>query len=273
MKRAGFALQQIDTLSDWPAFESLLASPGPWIGGFDFPFGLPAEAVVDLGWPQIWPEMVRYCAALGRDRFREILDRYRESRAVGSRYAHRATDHAAHSHSPLKLVNPPVGLMFIEGAPRLLAAGVSVAALHQGDPERVAFEAYPGLAARAITTASYKSDERAKQTRQRTAARKRIVAALVEIGGPFGFRLQADTRQRRDLVKDPSGDRLDAVLAAMQAGWAFRRRAQNFGLPANIHPLEGWILMASGNMAPSTQTRAQRQHDHDEHTRHYPRPR
>jgi hypothetical protein len=36
------------------------------------------------------------------------------------------TDHPAGSHSPLKLVNPPVGLMFLEAAPRLLASGVSI---------------------------------------------------------------------------------------------------------------------------------------------------
>ena len=48
-------LERLEKLPDWPAFESLLIRPGPWLGAFDFPFGLPREAVVDLGWPTTWP--------------------------------------------------------------------------------------------------------------------------------------------------------------------------------------------------------------------------
>ena len=52
LARGAFALGAIEPIVDWPGFEQLLATRGPWIGGFDFPFGLPREAVVDLGWPQ-----------------------------------------------------------------------------------------------------------------------------------------------------------------------------------------------------------------------------
>ena len=48
----------------------------------------------------------------------------------------------------MKLVNPPVALMFHEGARRLLAAGVHVPALAEGDRTRIALEAYPGLLVR-----------------------------------------------------------------------------------------------------------------------------
>ena len=136
-------LDGFERCADWPSFEALLTRPGPWLGAFDFPFGLPREAIIDLGWPQTWPALVRHCAALGKPAFRAALDAYRESRPVGRRYAHRATDLPARSHSPLKLVNPPVGLMFLEGAPRLLAAGVHVPGMHDGDAQRVAIEAYP----------------------------------------------------------------------------------------------------------------------------------
>jgi Protein of unknown function (DUF429) len=254
-----FQLEAIDSLPDWAAFEALLAAPGPWIGGFDFPFGLPREAVGDLRWPMQWPALVRHCAALGRERFRAALDRYRESRPIGARYAHRATDLPARSHSPLKFVNPPVALMFLEGAPRLLAADVSAPGLHAGDPLRIALEAYPGLAARAMTRDSYKSDDRAKQTSARHATRKLIIERLVRDGGPFGadalpasssristscFTLKADCGMLESLEADASGDRLDAVLAAMQAAWASRRSDARYGLPHNIDPLEGWIVMA-----------------------------
>jgi hypothetical protein len=242
--RGAFALEAIDALADWPSFEGLLATPGPWIGGFDFPFGLPREAVRDLAWPGEWPALVRHCAALGRAAFRAALDAYRASRAVGRKYPHRATDLPARSHSPVKLVNPPVALMFLEGAPRLLASGLSVPGLHGGDPQRVAVEAYPGLAARAITRASYKADEQRKQTPERRRARATLVGRLVRDGGPFGFPLAGPRPLLHSLVEDGTADRLDAVLAAMQAGWCLRRRARNYGLPAVIDPIEGWIATA-----------------------------
>jgi hypothetical protein len=49
------------------------------------------------------------------------------------------------------------------------------------------------------------------------------------------------------LVGDATGDRLDAALCAMQAAWAWRRRDDNYGLPAHVDPLEGWIAMVPGN--------------------------
>jgi hypothetical protein len=245
-----FILQSIDALPDWPSFERLLAAPGPWLGGFDFPFGLPREAVRDLGWPSEWAALVRHCAAMDRSAFRAALDAYRASRPVGDKYPHRATDLPAGSHSPIKLVNPPVALMFREGAPRLLAAGIDIPGLQRGDPDRVAVEAYPGLAARAITAASYKADEARKQTLERRRARAALVARLRGDGGPFGFRLEGARPLVRSLVADGTGDRLDAVLAAMQAAWCLRRRARNYGLPRSIDPLEGWIATARAPLQP-----------------------
>lgn len=234
-------LTGLEAFDDWPAFEALLARPGPWLGAFDFPFGLPREAVVDLGWPQSWPELVRHCAALGKAGFRAALDAYRESRPAGRRYAHRATDLPARSHSPLKLVNPPVGLMFLEGAPRLLAAGLSLPGLHTGDPQRIALEAYPGLLARSITRDSYKSDEKRKQTTERRSARERILAALGTGHLANGLQLQFSPSQAGSLIDDASGDHLDAVLALMQAAACARAGAPRYGLPAQTDPLEGWI--------------------------------
>jgi Protein of unknown function (DUF429) len=235
-----FVLDRLQSLPDWSAFELALRAPGPWVGGFDFPFGLPRSAIAELGWPQDWAALVRHCTSLGRVRFRAALDAHRQARPVGNRYAHRRTDGPARSHSPLKLVNPPVGLMFLEGAPRLLAADVTIPGMRNGDAGRVALEAYPGFAVRTITTESYKSDERAKQTPARRRVRGGIVATLTSSGGPFGCVLVG--AKLRSLVDDASGDRLDAVVAAMQAAWAWRRRSRNYGLPSDVDPLEGWIV-------------------------------
>ena len=244
-----FHLDSVEEFTDWTHFECWLQRPGPWIAGFDFPFGLPREAVNDLGWPVQWPLLVEHCRRLGRDDFRAVLDRYRESRPTGKRYAHRAADHPAGSHSPLKLVNPPVGLMFLEGAPRLLDAGVDIPGLHKGDPSRIALEAYPGYSARRMVKSPYKNDAPAKQTPARRQARKSIVASLTTGSNPFGFALTGSTQLLNSLVSDATGDRLDAVLCSMQAAWAWQRRDDNYGLPVHVDPLEGWIAMVPSNPA------------------------
>lgn len=249
LRDRGFALEGVEEHCDWESYETWLRQPGPWLAGFDYPFGLPRCSVVDLRWPTGYAQLVNHCRSLGRDEFRAMLDRYRESRPAGNRYAHRVTDLPARSHSPLKLVNPPVGLMFLEGAPRLLDAGVSIPGLREGDPARLAFEAYPGFTARLIFRGSYKNDSVAKQTPARRRARKLIVDCLVSTANPFGFRLDGSPSLLASLVRDPTGDCLDATICAMQAAWAWQRRKQNYGLPTNIDPLEGWILMV-----PAVQT-------------------
>ena len=234
-------VDRVEKLETFAAFEAFLARPGPWIGGFDFPFSLPRELVRDLGWPAEWPALVRHCAALSRLQFRAALDAYRNTRPFGSRYAHRATDLPAGSSSPMKLVNPPVALMFHEGAPRLLAAGVHVPALLEGESSRVALEAYPGLLARKQLgiRESYKSDTRSEQTPARTAARRRILKALKQ-GQPL--RIVLKTALEKRLVADGSGDTLDAVICAVQAAWAAGR--VRYGLPTHVPPAEGWIVTA-----------------------------
>lgn len=235
--------REIRRCPDWPSFEALLGSAGPWCGGFDFPFGLPRELVLQLGWPLDWAGLVEHVRALGKPAFKAALDGVRESRPAGSRYIHRATDIPAQSHSPMKLVNPPVGLMFFEGAPRLLAAGATLPGMHRGDPARIALEAYPALLARRFTRESYKSDTRAKQTPQRCLARERILAGL-EAGQPGSPRVCCAPVLRGQLLDDASGDSLDAVLALLQAARAWSLRDKHFGLPPGMDSLEGWILSA-----------------------------
>lgn len=237
-------LEAIERMEDWPAFEAWLRAPGPWIAGFDFPFGLPREAVEALGWPTDWAALVRHCAGLGRAHFREALDRHRAGRPAGQRYEHRRTDRPAGSHSPLKLVHPPVGLMFLEGAPRLLAAGVHLPGIRAGDARRVGVEAYPGRLARGICNAPYKHDTRSGQSADRERTRGALLEALQGGGHPLRLRLEGPPGTLRQLIDDPRGDCLDAVLAMTQAAWCAQRAAQGWGLPAGIDPLEGWIATA-----------------------------
>ena len=236
-------IEQVEALTDFAAFEAVLQRPGPWLGGFDFPFGLPREAVTDLALPRHWDALVRHCNSLGKPGFRALLDGHRQARPMGNRYAHRATDRPAGSSSPLKLVNPPVGLMFLEGAPRLLAAGCDVPGLHAGDPTRVALEAYPGLLARQlIGRQSYKSDDRARQTPARRAAREQLLAQLLQAEHAKRPALRVSPALHQRMLEDGSGDVLDAVLCALQA--ASVAHLPRYGMPAQTDAVEGWIIGA-----------------------------
>jgi hypothetical protein len=234
-------LERVERLPTFADFEALLARPGPWIGGFDLPFSLPRELVRDLAWPAAWPALVAHCSTFDRAQFRARLDAYRNTRQPGSRYAHRATDYPAGSSSPMKLVNPPVALMFHEGARRVLASGAHVPALHDGDAKRVALEAYPGLLVRKQLGLrdSYKSDTRREQTPARGSVRKRVVAALKR-GEPLSIRLRTLQAIERTLIADGSGDSLDAAICAVQAAWAARQ--PSYGIPASAPAGEGWIV-------------------------------
>jgi hypothetical protein len=237
LRKSGLHLEEIRRIEAFIAFESFLREPGPWVAGFDFPFGLPFELVKDLGWPRRWGTLVELCANLSRQEFRGILDGYRATRAVGSKYAHRATDGPAGSSSPMKLVNPPVALMFQEGAPRLADAGVHIPGLCDGDRGRIALEAYPGLFARSVVgRTSYKSDARAEHTEGRRQARRKILEKL---------KLKTTARLQKQMIEDGSGDSLDAAICAHQAAWGWRRRRANFGLRRRFAACEGWIVTAT----------------------------
>ena len=242
LKKDCLDISGIENLLSFAEFEAFLARPGPWVGGFDFPFSLPAELARDLAWPPSWPELVSHCASMNRLAFRNALDLYRNSRKPGSKYAHRATDHPAGSSSPMKLVNPPVALMFHEGARRLLAADVHIPILLPRNSSRVALEAYPGLLVRKQlgVRASYKSDTRAEQTSARRSVRKQIVAALAG-GRPLGIEVKF-SKFEKQVIADGSGDLLDAVICAAQAAWAAKR--PGYGLPAEACAGEGWIVTA-----------------------------
>ena len=245
LKKNLLHVQQIESLQTFPAFEAFLARPGPWIGGFDFPFSLPRELVRDLGWPAEWPQLVAHCATMDRLSFRSVLDSYRASRPVGRKYAHRATDLPAGSSSPMKLVNPPVALMFHEGARRLAAADVHIPHLFPRESSRVALEAYPGLLARKQlgVRQSYKSDTRSEQTPARRAARRALLSAMKK-GRPLRIHLELSRWLEKRAIDDGSGDTIDAMICAAQAAWAWQRRDSNYGLPPDAPPGEGWIVTA-----------------------------
>jgi hypothetical protein len=100
-------------------------------------------------------------------------------RPKGHKYHYRLADRRSESSSAMMLFRVPVGKMFYQGAPRLLASGVSVEPCRPTDSERVAVETYPAVVARRLLgRRSYKSDERKKQTPVQRAAREDLLEGL-----------------------------------------------------------------------------------------------
>ncbi len=244
----------------WKRLRILLASRHAFVVrghgslGWTLPFGQSRRFIENVGWPRTWAGYVGHVRTLSRAEFRQALDRYKAPRPQGDKEHLRATDRVAKSISPQKQYVVPVALMFFEGAPRLLATGVTIPHLNQGDPDRLVFEAYPGVLARStIGKRSYKSDDKKRQTEALKEARLDLMRSLLA-GAPakFGFSIEAPD----ELCVDPSGDRLDALLCAIQAAWAWQQCDQGFGACLPIDSLEGWIadpsLSTEGRPAPKT---------------------
>ncbi len=250
-------LLKLERFSSLPAFGKWLQQTKSWLGAFDLPFGLPRELVHTLGWPEDWEACMVHYAALSRLQIRTELAAFCKSRPVGGKFAHRATDIPAGSSPSMKWVNPPVAFMLHAGVPLLLQAGVDLPGLHAttdhlddatGLPLRVALEAYPGLLAREVLgQRSYKSDDKNRQTAERLIARKDLITALEHGNTRLQLSLKLTHAQRDALADDPSGDTLDAVLCLIQVAWAqrqFEAGDKRYGLPADMDPLEGWIVTA-----------------------------
>jgi hypothetical protein len=233
-------LETLQSLADFSAFEAWLRQDGPWLAAFDLPFSLPRELIRYFDWPLTWPELITHLQSLSRAELRSYCKAFCDARPAGNKFAHRATDIPAGSSPSMKWVNPPVAYMLHAGAPRLLAADVSIPGMYQGDPQRIALEAYPGMLARSVTRSSYKSDTRSQQNADRFAARMKILTAMESGNHPWKIQLNTGA-WRTAMIEDGSADLLDASLCLILAAWAWQREASRFGLP-EFDSLEGWIV-------------------------------
>lgn len=242
-RRAGqLTLESIEALTDFDAFTRCLEQPGPWVAGLDFPFGQPRSLVEARGWPSDWAGYVTHIGAWSMAEFEVELAAFRASRPPGHKHPLRLTDKLAQACSPLMLFGVPVGRMFFRGAPRLLRSGVSVRpGQPTGDP-RLALEAYPKLVARRWVKGGYKHDTRTRQTEAQAEARRGILRGLRStlFRDTYGFEVTLPRALGDALIEDPSGDRLDAALCAVQAAWAAGQ--PGYGVPAHADAREGWIV-------------------------------
>jgi hypothetical protein len=240
-------LDGIDELRSLAAFEARLADAGPWFAACDFPFGLPRVFVDELRLGATTDEVIaavrRRCPT--RMAWRAFIDAWTSTRAPGQRLVHRRTDRtpvgvsSVSSTSPLQSRYVPVAFMYYEGLHRLVQADVTIPRLRRGRRDATAVEGYPGLLAHElIGRRSYKNGDDAA----RRAARSGIVDRLGRGDHRLAVPLVVTRAQRRVLLDDASGDRLDAVLCLVQAAWAQPRRGA--GMPRDVDPVEGWIATA-----------------------------
>jgi Protein of unknown function (DUF429) len=238
-------LARLEAFATLDAYAAWLAAPGPWLGAFDFPFGLPRAFVEAHALGATCEEVIhnvrRRCPT--RMQWRSFIDTWGNTQPAGQRLLHRRTDTALQglsSTSPLQTRYVPVGFMYYEGVARLIDAGITLPQMHVGDPARVAVEGYPGLLAHElIGRRSYKN----KDEPERLIARKEMMDALEQGRSTrLALRLRLTHAQRDHVIDDASGDRLDAVLCLMQAAWASTR--PGYGLPEGVDPIEGWIVSA-----------------------------
>jgi hypothetical protein len=236
------SVRDFTELTDFERLEVFLMHPGPWTAGLDFPFGQPLKLVRNLEWSETWEGYVGMIARMSKQEFEAVLTAYRRPRPKGDKQHLRQADELARSRSPMMLYGVPVGRMFFQGAPRLLKSGVQVVPCRMNGDSRVVVEAYPALVARKwIGMNGYKSDTRRKQTAAHEEARRAIVEGLrAECASYYGFELVLNDSLAADFITDPSGDKLDAVLCAVQAAWACTQ--PDYGIPAECHPAEGWIV-------------------------------
>jgi hypothetical protein len=244
---------QPERINEWRSFnefEAALHVPGPWIAGIDFPFGQSRTFINNIGWPGTWAAYVTHAYSLGKERYCAALNSYKAFRAKGDKEHRRETDCFAGAISPQKINGIPVGLMFFEGAPRLVKAGVFIPHIQIGDTSRVVVEAYPALIARRLLgRRPYKNDRKNKQSKEQHEARSEIIKRLNQgdLYADFNFRVENSLT----LTDDPTGDQLDTLLCAIQAAWAWTCRDAGYGAPAAVDPLEGWIADPLCRMAGS----------------------
>ncbi len=235
------------TMPSFDEFEAFLRSDGPWLAALDFPFGQPRKLIANLGWPQSWEGYMGVVASMSKDEFEDTLQAYRASRPAGDKLHLRVTDQLAGAISPMMLHHVPVGKMFFQGATRLFRSQVSILPCSPTADNRIVVEGYPALLARKlIGKRGYKSDVRGQQTIDREMARREVVQGLISerLVERYGLSVEMSDEMAEILVQDAMGDILDAVLCAVQAGWAYLERERGYGIPVECDGDEGWIVDA-----------------------------
>lgn len=148
----------------------------------------------------------------------------------------------------MNCIRPAVGSMFYEAIGALKASPASIPPVRVREGEsRVIVETYPRLVAdRLIGNNNYKEADGLEGVRQRIVDDLCLNAGRSTIKKWYGLAVTIADGLVEQCVNDRDGDRLDSVLCAVQAAWAYR--SPNHGMPTfastvlqNVVALEGWV--------------------------------
>ncbi len=279
---------------DWLNSRDRWEGEKTWVGGIDFPFGMPVEAVERFEWLKDGdePTWTNYISSLFArtadvDQFRDLLESWRKESSSGKSkrvFLLRRTDKlssfaGSSPSSPMKVhhqCNPPVGRMFFQGADRLRRSDVSIVPTRVNNSGKVVIEAYPRLVAdKFVPGGKYKEGD------DLSACREAIINGL-GAANPYGLTVRFDNADdRRSCIVDELGDKLDSVLSAVQAGWSYlseqqearksSSRKHRYGVPQfgvsalrQIVELEGWIVdpLLLNSISPSLKQKAHKAMNH-----------
>jgi len=247
-KLCGRVLQidRVRLLPNMNDFSLFLRESSPWVAAVDFPFGQPRKLIEDLRWPLTWQGYVKHVKQMGSEIFKQQLSGYVD-KETGRQLLRRKVDTLAKSISPMKLEYTPVGKMFFTGAHLLVTSPCAIVPFRRRRPNMgVVVEGYPKLVAKAAGVVKYKDGPINEQI-DRKRARDRLIKWLLgsEPETSYGFCISLNSSVVKECKGDSKGDRLDAVLCAVQAAWAYIQRNQNYGIPLDCDRLEGWIADSS----------------------------
>lgn len=235
----------VESILEWVStdeFEVFLANPEPWTAALDFPFGQPLRLIEAMGWPLNWSGYVKVISGMAKDEFVEMVKHYSANQPKGDKHHFRITDKHTGACSPMMLFGVPVGRMFYEGAIRLWDTNLNVLPCRPSNASRTVVEGYPALVARNLVGGlKYKVDTKgsADKSKERSILIHQIQSNT--LAQNYGVNVSIDPQVEQSLLVDQQGDRIDAVLCAIQAASfslpAFRHKC----LPVNVNPIEGWI--------------------------------
>jgi hypothetical protein len=208
----------------------------------DFPFGLPVEIV---GPTMRWRDQLAFLSAWGEDGYEMGLECVRRSERLHKRkHVRRLTDAEEQApfdpyhyriiyqtfHGMRDVLRPLVG----DGETAILPFHYSAVA----EARRVLVEACPASTLRRLRlpNQNYKQPEGGALTRRRRSVRRVILSGL-------SASVRFTPAQARAMLRDPGGDAIDAVIAALGGARAWRTTDHRFVAAHPRYPREGRLYV------------------------------
>ena len=221
---------------------ALIARSESALWALDFPFGLPVEV---MGPGACWPDQLAFLEAWDEDAYGVGVECLRRARALGGpMHLRRLTDREA--KAPFDCYHYRIiyqtfyGMRDVLGplSRRRRTAILPFQYRRLPAARRVVVEACPAstLKRLGLPHNNYKQPGGGSLTRKRRRTRRAVLDGLAR-------HVRLDEGQRRVLMRNPGGDALDAVLAAVGAAWAFAAADHRHIARHPRYPREGRLFV------------------------------